>query len=127
MFFLVIFPIHFQHHSLAPTQTYNTKKFDKNAVKVTNLAGKSIGHIKKEQALSLSARLAKLGNDITVDCTVINNGDGYNQKLLCVFQKKDTKEGDPVTSTSANGTVVAITPSKIVNPYLKKYRKSKIG
>mmetsp|Transcript_34008 Transcript_34008/g.38013 ORF Transcript_34008/g.38013 Transcript_34008/m.38013 type:complete len:296 (-) Transcript_34008:214-1101(-) len=98
-------------------------KFDKNAVKVTNLTGKSIGHIKKEQALSLSARLAKLGNDITVDCTVINNGDGYNQKLLCVFQKKNTKEGDPVASASANSTsttVVAITPSKIVSPYLTK-------
>mmetsp|Transcript_230 Transcript_230/g.264 ORF Transcript_230/g.264 Transcript_230/m.264 type:complete len:124 (+) Transcript_230:70-441(+) len=123
MFFWVTFPIYFQHHSLAPTQTYNTKKFDKNAVKVTNLTGKSIGHIKKEQALSLSARLAKLGNDITVDCTVINNGDGYNQKLLCVFQKKNTKEGDPVASASANSTsttVVAITPSKIVSPYLTK-------
>ena len=53
---------------------------------------------------------------------MIDNGDGYNQKLLCVFKKIDSKEGDPAPVTSANSndsSVVAITPSKIVNSYLK--------
>lgn len=63
-------------------------KYDANAVKVTNLDGKSIGHIKKEQAKRLSSILNNLDMNVVAECTVIDDGDGYTQKLICVFRQK---------------------------------------
>lgn len=73
------------------------------------------------------------------DCVLIDNGDGYNQKLRCVFKKKDTKVCDQsASSTPASTAIISsaaaitarkipeVTPSKpiITNPYLNKERKT---
>jgi hypothetical protein len=120
---------------------FHTKIHDENSIKVTNLAGQMIGHIKRQQAFTLSSRLAKLDDSFTTDCMLIDNGDGYNQKLKCVFKKKDTKkvcDQSPSTSASASASttisssatavitairkIPEVTPSKpiIANPYLNK-------
>ncbi|MGK3745316.1 MAG: hypothetical protein ACI90V_012177 [Bacillariaceae sp.] len=75
-----------------------------------------IGRIKKEQAVGLSSKLVELD----CICTVIDNGDGWNQKLKCVFEKKtamadvsatETTTASASTDTTASATVTALNKS----------------
>jgi len=86
-------------------------KYDPNAVKVTNIAGQTVGHIKKDEAAALSPLLAKITKAATPDCTlvaeckVLTAGDGYSQRISFALKKKDvvveSLSVGPSTITSA--------------------------
>lgn len=65
---------------------------------MTNIAGQTIGHIKKEEAARLSPLLAKISGTYSVEGTILTCGDGYTQMLrLSIVQKKRAGEAASLT------------------------------
>ena len=56
---------------------------------MTNVAGQTIGHVKKEEAASLSPFLALAEGKYLTEGTILNCGDGYNQMLRLVILPKE--------------------------------------
>ena len=107
-----------------PTKTiqFNQQKYDANAVKVTNVAGQTIGHIKKEEATNLSHLLAKMEAEgkQTADCTIYTCGDGYTQKIRFSLVEKESAEEEKKMAAAIPSSTTAITgtrsPANIKSP-----------
>jgi hypothetical protein len=103
------------------THYINTKKYDRNAIKVITLAGQLIGRIKKEQAVGLSLKLAELD----CICTVIDNGDGWNQKLKCAFERKKVTTADvPAMVTTTYASTASAASATVVNKSARKRKRA---
>lgn len=76
------------------------QKYDANAVKVTNVAGQTIGHVKKEEAARLSPFLALVEGKYSTEGTILTCGDGYTQMMRLVMVPKERYgEGEKVPAS----------------------------
>lgn len=64
---------------------------------MTNVAGQTIGHVKKEEAARLSPLLAVAEGKYTAEGTILTCGNGYTQMMRLVMAPKERGgEGDKV-------------------------------
>ena len=67
---------------------------------MTNVAGQTIGHIKKEEAARLSPLLAVAEGKCTAEGTILTCGNGYTQMMRLVMAPKERGgEGDKVPAS----------------------------
>jgi len=68
-------------------------KFDSNAVKVVNIAGKLIGHIAKDKSAILASKMKEMHEDI-VKGTIFSVSDGYLQSVKVEFRETSSNESN---------------------------------
>ena len=81
---------------------------------MTNVAGQTIGHVKKEEAASLSPFLALAEGKYLTEGTILTCGDGYTQmlRLVMVPKERDGKGGKAPVSLTAPVSTLACARSK---------------
>ena len=81
---------------------------------MTNVAGQTIGHVKKEEAASLSPFLALAEGKYLTEGTILTCGDGYTQmlRLVMIPKERDGKGGKAPVSLTAPVSTLACARSK---------------
>ena len=104
--------------------------YDRNAIRVDNMSGQKVGHIKREQAAALAPILDDASLDVQVDGTIPYPGNQWNLPVTLEFYGRDVSlslqvarilkrhriglQGAPVSDTSSSSSSTVAKPSVVV-------------